>query len=78
MDALPGYHAALYVLIALLVVCAIVSAIFVKDDRKVLPQGDKSADGFEDLEKGQAEEVKEVKSSSQDNDSYASTVVNQQ
>lgn len=80
MAALPGYHAALYVLIALLGICAIVSAIFIKNPK---PESSLKSKSVEiDLESGKGEEeikeqeVKEEKvADTQDASSTASTVV---
>ncbi|KAG2186477.1 hypothetical protein INT44_002699 [Umbelopsis vinacea] len=58
ISGLPGYHAAFYVNIALLAICAVVSAVFVKDDGKDVRGSDESVTTLQDMEKGQVEDVK--------------------
>jgi EmrB/QacA subfamily drug resistance transporter len=56
MDAYPGYHNALYANIGLEGICAIISIIFITDDRKRQPK-----DINDDVERGKDIEVKEEK-----------------
>jgi EmrB/QacA subfamily drug resistance transporter len=57
INGLPGYHAAYYVNIALTASCAIISAVFVKDERKNVDGSHVSVETLQDVEKGHVENV---------------------
>ncbi|KAG2173706.1 hypothetical protein INT43_005126 [Umbelopsis isabellina] len=73
-DALPGYHAALYVNVALLAILAIVSAIFIKDDRKKVNKETNPERVSNDLEKGTLEKREGTEHQENDNESSATTI----
>jgi MFS family permease len=73
-DAMPGYHAALYVNIALLALLAIVSAIFVKDDRRKQIKEMNLEKPSNDLEKGTVEKVEDTHPTENDHESSATTI----